>query len=75
INGSLKQNFYEYINSWRIAHAKRLMASDDDQLTILEILYQSGFNSKSSFNAFFKKSEGLTPTQYRKKIQQMGSDS
>ncbi|MBB6270519.1 AraC-like DNA-binding protein [Pedobacter cryoconitis] len=36
-------------------------------LTILEVLYEIGFNSKSSFNTSFKKHTNLTPTAYRQK--------
>jgi AraC-like DNA-binding protein len=37
------------------------------ELTILEILYEVGFNSKSSFNTAFKKHTNQTPTQFREK--------
>jgi AraC-like DNA-binding protein len=37
------------------------------EFTVLEVLYEVGFNSKSSFNTAFKKHTGLTPTQFRKK--------
>ncbi|GAH31414.1 unnamed protein product, partial [marine sediment metagenome] len=37
-----------------------------DKKTILEILYETGFNSKSVFNTAFKKHAGTTPTQFRK---------
>lgn len=40
--------------------------TDDDKLTILEVLYEVGFNSKSSFNTAFKKHTGVTPTQFKK---------
>ncbi len=40
-------------------------------MTILEVLYEVGFNSKSSFNTLFKKYTGLTPSDF-KKIQQKG---
>ncbi len=67
INQSFKQNFFDYINTYRINFSKQLLANSfDDKVTILEILYQSGFNSKSSFNTLFKKQTGLTPTEFRK---------
>ena len=45
-----------------------LKKSKDDKLTVLEAMYQAGFNSKSSFNTAFKKETGQTPTQFRKMI-------
>lgn len=39
---------------------------ENRKLTILEILYEVGFNSKSVFNTAFKKYTGMTPTDYRK---------
>ncbi len=66
INGS-GQNFFDFINSYRINEAKRLMdQSADARLTVLEVMYQSGFNSKSSFNTIFKTKTGLTPSAYKK---------
>lgn len=65
INGIGEQSFFEFVNSYRItAAAAKLKA--DDSLNILEIAMAVGFNSKSSFNTFFKKQMGLTPSQYRK---------
>jgi len=67
INQSLGENFYDYINGHRINEAKYIFDQNQDKgLTVLEVLYQVGFNSKSSFNTQFKKKTGLTPTEYRK---------
>ena len=69
INESYKQNFFDFINSLRIQEAQRIMQeSTDSKLTVLEIMYQSGFNSKSSFNTLFKKKTGQTPSEYRKHL-------
>ena len=66
INRAFDSNFFQFINRYRIEEAKQLLNSNkDEKLTILEILYQSGFNSKSSFNTLFKKETGLTPSEYR----------
>lgn len=68
INTQLNLNFYEFINKYRINKAKELLQDKSlSKLTILEILYQVGYNSKSSFNTAFKKATGITPTGYRKK--------
>ncbi|MDZ7319119.1 MAG: helix-turn-helix domain-containing protein [candidate division KSB1 bacterium] len=70
INNLLQQNFFDYVNYYRIEEAKRLLASSDlNRKTILEILYEVGFNSKSVFNSAFKKHTGMTPTEYKRSIQ------
>ena len=67
INESLGKNFYDFINSFRIEEAKKQLASKtDSKKTVLEVLYESGFNSKSAFNSAFKKHTGFTPTEFRK---------
>ncbi len=67
INEDCHQSFFDYINTFRIAEAQRIMTmSKDGKLTVLEIMYQSGFNSKSSFNTLFKKKTGQTPSAFRK---------
>ncbi|WP_306014650.1 MULTISPECIES: AraC family transcriptional regulator [unclassified Allomuricauda] len=69
INTELNMNFYEFINLYRIDKAKALLKDEKFlKLTILEILYQVGYNSKSSFNTAFKKTTGITPSAYRKKF-------
>ena len=67
INQSFNKTFFDFINWYRIEEAKTLiLTSTDHKKTILEILYQSGINSKSSFNTLFKKNTGLTPTAFKK---------
>ena len=66
INQSSGKNYFDYINTFRCEEVKSLMKSADSKTTILEIMYQSGFNSKSSFNKEFKKLNGTTPSDYRK---------
>jgi len=67
INHSANLNFFNFINSFRIKEAqKRLKETTDRKETILEILYDVGFNSKSTFNDVFRKFTGKTPTEYRK---------
>jgi AraC-like DNA-binding protein len=68
INQYKQMSFYDYINGLRIEHACKLL-TEDSKKTILEILYESGFNSKTSFNTSFKKHTGLTPSQF--KVQRM----
>ena len=67
INHHINQHFFDFINEYRIEKAKSILKdSTKKQLTILEILYQVGFNSKSSFNTAFKKYTKTTPSLYRK---------
>jgi AraC-like DNA-binding protein len=68
INETLGQNFFDFINHYRIDEAKRLLTNPvDRKITVSEVLYQVGFNSKSSFNTLFKKYTGLTPTAFRRR--------
>lgn len=69
INESLQQNFFNFVNSYRIEEVKNmLMDPENSNRTILEIMYDCGFNSKSSFNYMFKKQTGLTPSQYKDQV-------
>ncbi|WP_111640288.1 helix-turn-helix domain-containing protein [Marinimicrobium alkaliphilum] len=66
INKSFGTNFFEFINYYRVEEAKRLLASKaHQQLTIMDILLEAGFNSKSSFQRFFKRLTGMSPTEFR----------
>ncbi|MBK6963046.1 MAG: helix-turn-helix transcriptional regulator [Bacteroidales bacterium] len=66
INENFKKNFKSYILEYRIKESMKILAdSKHAKLTILEILYQVGFNSKSAFNNQFKLYTNLTPVEYR----------
>lgn len=67
INHHLGRHFFDFINEYRIRAAQKILADPAQKdKTVLEILYEVGFNSKSSFNTAFKKHTDMTPTQYRK---------
>ena len=67
INHTLNQHFFDFVNYYRIRKAMSILEDpENSQLTILEVLYEVGFNSKSSFNTVFKKQAGMTPTQFRR---------
>jgi len=69
INHKLEQHFYDFVNTYRIESAMEILKdATKSKVTILEILYEVGFNSKSSFNTAFKKHTGNTPTEYRKNL-------
>lgn len=69
INSHYEKNFFEFINHHRIEEAKRLLADPKSvNLTILDILFQSGFNSQSAFQRFFKRLVGVAPSEYRRRI-------
>ncbi|WP_250463472.1 helix-turn-helix domain-containing protein [Microbulbifer litoralis] len=70
INKHFGTNFFEFVNSYRVEEAKALLADGKNaDMTILDILLQSGFNSKSAFHRFFSRLVGMSPTEYRKQAQ------
>lgn len=67
INSLFGFNFFDYINSLRIHYAKAQLSDPDrNHLSMVDIAMESGFNSRSTFYAAFKKHAGQTPAQYRK---------
>ena len=64
INESDLGNFYDMVNSRRVALASQLL-QQNPQRTVLDIAFDCGFNSKSSFNSVFKRYTGVTPSQFR----------
>ena len=68
INKNLNKHFFDFVNEYRINEAMNILKNPTKKdFTVLEILYEVGFNSKSSFNTAFKKYTGFTPTQFKKK--------
>ncbi|WP_394421055.1 helix-turn-helix domain-containing protein [Tenacibaculum mesophilum] len=67
INNGFNQNFYQFINSYRIEKAKKLlMDKSSEKLSILGIAFESGFSSKTAFNTTFKKLTNQTPSEFKK---------
>lgn len=67
LNEHVGKNFNEFINTYRLATFKiKALDPDNSHLTLLGLAYESGFNSKTVFNAFFKKMEGVTPRTWVK---------
>jgi AraC-like DNA-binding protein len=67
INKGFGRNFFDFVNSYRVTEAKEIMLSEP-QKTILEVLYEVGYNSKSAFNKAFKINTGQTPSEFRKNL-------
>lgn len=68
INQGFDQNFYDFINTFRCEEVKKILQGQDKKITIIEAMFQAGFNSKSSFNKEFKKLTGLTPSEFKKSL-------
>ncbi|NUO00558.1 MAG: helix-turn-helix domain-containing protein [Saprospiraceae bacterium] len=66
INEHYGVNFFELINTYRVEHVKRLLADPNyKHYTVIQIAYEAGFNNKASFNRYFKREIGMTPSAYR----------
>lgn len=65
LNKHAGKNFYEFINEYRIAFVRKRLEANAEQ-TILDVAFEAGFTSKSTFNAVFKQFTGQTPSQYRR---------
>ncbi len=69
INLYIGKHFFDFINEYRILKAMSILKNPSAKnVTVLEILYEVGFNSKSSFNTAFKKYCHQTPLEYRKQF-------
>ncbi len=69
INRHYQQNFFDFINTYRVEECKRLLSEPANRhQTMLEIMENAGFNSKATFNTFFKKKVGMTPSEFRERL-------
>jgi ligand-binding sensor domain-containing protein/AraC-like DNA-binding protein len=69
INEHFRQNFNDFVNSYRIRAAiAKLSAAKTREDKLLKIAFESGFNSKSVFNAAFKKNTGFSPSEFRQRL-------
>jgi len=66
LSQGLQSNFYHFVNRYRVEECKRILVEKGSEKTVLEILYETGFNSKSTFNRIFKQYTGFNPTDYIK---------
>ncbi len=67
LNNDIGKNFFTFINEYRVQEVKRRLLDEKfNHLTIVAIAYESGFNSKSTFNSIFKQYTDKTPSQWKK---------
>ena len=66
LNNTLHTTFYDYVNKYRIEEACGIMKemSAENKMMIAEVATASGFNSLSSFNRYFMKMKGISPSEY-----------
>lgn len=66
INTRLHQSYYDFVNQYRIEEFKnRLADPESERYNLLSIAFDSGFQSKGTFNSIFKKFTGMTPSEYK----------
>ena len=70
VNEKFQQNFFDFVNGYRIEEAKRHLATRSRRnLNISQIIYEVGFNSKAAFNRAFSKQVGMSPKEFKKQTQ------
>ena len=71
LNHYLHKPFYTFVNEYRIEYVKeqmKILVMKDYEINMLSLAYEAGFNSKSSFNRYFKEIVGETPSSYFKMV-------
>jgi AraC-like DNA-binding protein len=70
INDHFQKNFFDFVNEYRVNYFISLLQNPKNkQYTLLSLGFESGFNSKSTFNVAFKKVTGKTPTALLKEFE------
>ncbi|MCB0665998.1 MAG: helix-turn-helix domain-containing protein [Saprospiraceae bacterium] len=68
LNEQIGKNYNEFINEYRVEHFKDLALNPENtHISLIGLAFESGFNSKTVFNTFFKKHAGMTPSQFVRK--------
>ncbi len=70
LNQQANKNFYQFVNEYRVNFVCERILNDKNS-KILDLAMSAGFSSKSTFNAVFKQFKGVTPSQYRKQLNNM----
>ena len=60
------KTFIQFVNEYRLVHASKLL--HEEQMSILDVCFESGFNNFSHFNKQFKKFTGKSPSYYRNEL-------
>ena len=69
INEKFGLNFFDFINQYRVDEVKSKLDNPEfENLSLLGIAFECGFNSKSAFNRVFKRLTGLTPSEYKNQL-------
>ncbi len=69
INNKENKNFYDYINTLRVEEFVKVVSnSGNNKFTLLSLAFECGFNSKSSFNKYFRKVKGLSPSEFLSQV-------
>jgi AraC-like DNA-binding protein len=65
LNVHFSENFYDYVNRYRLTYACKLLADSNCHLRVFDIAFESGFSNKNSFYRYFREAYGITPMEYR----------
>jgi AraC-like DNA-binding protein len=76
INDVEGKSFYDYINTLRVEEFKKIIVNGDlEKFTLLSLAMDCGFNSKSTFNKYFRKVTGITPSEYLARARQQSQSN